>query len=229
MEGLRAAGGRVLVGGWTALVPPSGVPPSKIADPSPGNSMGPEGRLHWETKRGTWDQDFANLGQCCKSCQSWAGRQWAKILLILLFCLPVWGARLQVRLLILQSCNLASVHDGGEGRVLKSCNPATCATCIISRRELVQVAQVAQVAQAVQVVVRAVQAVQDFKIAVPPHPIVRTSARLARLYRELLAPPPSERSKLACNLAPLPKNVQKSCRPRSARLTARSWSDIGPL
>ena len=127
MEGLRAAGGRVLVGGWTALVPPSGVPPSKIADPSPGNSMGPEGRLHWETKRGTWDQDFANLGQCCKSCQSWAGRQWAKILLILLFCLPVWGARLQVRLLILQSCNLASVHDGGEGRVLKSCNPAPLA------------------------------------------------------------------------------------------------------
>ena len=43
MEGLRAAGGRVLVGGWTALVPPSGVPPPKIANPSPGNSMGPEG------------------------------------------------------------------------------------------------------------------------------------------------------------------------------------------
>ena len=34
------------------------------------------------------------------------------------------GARLHVRLLILQSWNLAGVHDGGEGRILKSCNLA---------------------------------------------------------------------------------------------------------
>ena len=192
--------------------------------------MGPEGRLHWETKRGTWDQDFANLGQCCKSCQSWAGRQWAKILLILLFCLPVWGARLQVRLLILQSCNLASVHDGGEGRsleILQSCHLRHLHH--FTKRTGASGPSRSSGASGSSGGPSGPSGARFQDCGPPPHPIVRTSARLARLYRELLAPPPSERSKLACNLAPLPKNVQKSCRPRSARLTARSWSDIGPL
>ena len=45
----------------------------------------------------------------------------AKILLIFLFCLPVWwGARLHVRLLILQSCKLGSMRRGVGGHIF--CN-----------------------------------------------------------------------------------------------------------
>ena len=55
---------------------------------------------------------------------------------------------------------------------------------------MVQGAPVAQVSQAVQVV-QAVQAVQDCKISrLRSLPIVHTRARLARLYRGILPPPP---------------------------------------
>ena len=90
--------------------------------------------------------------------------------------------------------------------------------------------QVAQVAQAVQVVhvVQAVQAVQECKTSRFPPP----SCTLEQDWQDcavISCPPPSERSKLAYNLASLFKKFQESCRPRLAKLTALSWSDIGPL
>ena len=51
----------------------------------------------------------------------------AKKFLILLFCLPVWGARLPIRLLNLQSCNLGSMHTCGGEAILQSCHLAPLA------------------------------------------------------------------------------------------------------